>query len=67
MPWWTEPCTWYLPKDWIEDQVRRQQAKIPEDIAFATKPQLAQTLLARAFAAGIPHRWIMDNWRCHLW
>src|SRR5436305_11100850 len=37
----TVPLGWalYLPDDWCEDQ-RRRRAKIPEEVAFKTKPEL---------------------------
>src|ERR1700748_1757204 len=40
----------YLPEDWANDPVRRHKAKIPEEIAFQTKPQIAleQIKAARA-------------------
>jgi SRSO17 transposase len=63
----------YLPKDWIADAARRREAKIPEHLTFATKPQLARTLLERAFAAQIPHQWITgdsiygDDWTLRQW
>ena len=44
----------YLPQEWTDDRERCRQAGIPEDRRFATKPQLAQQMLARAFAAGVP-------------
>ncbi len=31
---------------------------MPEDLGFATKPQLAADLLARVRAAGLPSRWV---------
>lgn len=48
----------YLPKVWVADQERRTEAGIPEDVAFATKGALAQAMLARAFAAGVPAQWV---------
>ncbi len=51
----------YLPKEWITDRRRRQKAHIPDDIAFATKPQLARTMLERVLVAHLPHRWITGD------
>ena len=43
----------YLPKEWTDDRARCQEAAVPEEVTFATKPQLAQRMLQRAFEAGI--------------
>lgn len=48
----------YLPEPWVQDQARRREADIPEMITFATKPALAQVMLARAFTAGVPAAWV---------
>ena len=48
----------YLPKAWAEDRPRRRVAGIPEEVAFATKPELARTMLRRALKAGVPARWV---------
>ncbi len=48
----------YLPKDWAEDESRRREAKVPELVTFSTKPQLAQEMLRRALAAGVPAQWV---------
>lgn len=47
----------YVPKEWAHDRERCRQAGIPADRPFATKPQLARQMLARAFAAGVPAKW----------
>src|SRR5436190_16588222 len=31
----------YLPKSWTNDQERCREADVPEEVVFATKPQLA--------------------------
>ncbi len=44
----------YLPQDWAADAVRRKAAKVPEDVTFKTKPELALDQLRAACAAGVP-------------
>jgi SRSO17 transposase len=51
----------YLPAAWTQDRERCRQAGIPEDRGFATKPQLARQILARAFAAGVPATWVTGD------
>src|SRR5436305_162813 len=48
----------YLPRSWTSDPDRCVAAGVPADVAFATKPALAQTMLARALDAGVPARWV---------
>ena len=51
----------YLPKVWAEDWPRRRAAGVPDEIRFATKGELAQTMLARAFAAQVPAAWVTGD------
>lgn len=51
----------YLPQEWIADLPRRQEAGIPDDVAFATKPELAQRMLARLAQAGLPAAWVAGD------
>jgi len=51
----------YLPQDWAEDGARRATAGIPRAVSFATKPQLAQRMMARAIAAGVPFAWVVGD------
>jgi SRSO17 transposase len=44
----------YLPESWTEDPARRKEAKIPDDIVFRTKPELALVMIDRALADGVP-------------
>src|SRR5436305_4227489 len=48
----------YLPASWTDDRERCRAAGIPDDVAFATKPALAQAMLARALGAGVPAAWV---------
>ena len=47
----------YLPKEWTNDEARCKGAGMPAERLFATKPQLAQQMLQRAFDAGVPAAW----------
>jgi SRSO17 transposase len=38
----------YLPVSWTEDASRRREARIPADVVFKTKPELALDLIQRA-------------------
>jgi len=44
----------YLPKDWAGDAERRKAAGVPENIIFATKPEIALEQMRQAIVAGIP-------------
>ena len=51
----------YLPQEWARDSARRGAAGVPPAVSFATKPELAQQMLARAFAAGVPAAWVSGD------
>ena len=51
----------YLPQEWAQDPERRGEAGVPPAVSFATKPELAQQMLARAFAAGVPAAWVRGD------
>jgi SRSO17 transposase len=51
----------YLPQEWTDDMARCERAGIPPERAFATKPQLAQQMLQRAFDASVPAAWVAGD------
>ena len=51
----------YLPKEWAEAPARRKAAGIPQQVAFATKPELARRMIARAIAADVPFAWVLGD------
>ena len=51
----------YLPKSWTDDPARLNATYVPSSVAFATKPQLAAAMIARAIAAAVPFRWVAGD------
>jgi SRSO17 transposase len=51
----------YLPKEWADDAARREAARVPEEVAFATKPQLGQAMLEAAWERGVPMEWVTGD------
>lgn len=51
----------YLPKSWTDNRKRRKEAKIPDDIVFRTKPELALVMLRRAVADGLPRGIVLGD------
>lgn len=50
------PVAWqlYLPEDWASDTERRAKTGVPQEVRFATKPQIALQQLSALLAAGAP-------------
>ncbi len=51
----------YLPKEWAEDRTRREEAGVPEEVVFHTKPQLAKAMIQRALEVGVPASWVTGD------
>ena len=52
----------YLPQAWIDDRERCRAAGIGDEVGFATKVEMARSMLTRAFAAGVAAGWVtMDE------
>ena len=48
----------YLPKSWTSDSERCRSVGVPDEMQFATKPQLAKKMLERTFNANVPAAWV---------
>lgn len=44
----------YLPDAWTDDSARRKEARIPDEIQFLTKTELALRMIQRACDSGVP-------------
>jgi SRSO17 transposase len=44
----------YLPEGWLTDAHRRREARIPDEVEFKTKPELALEMIHKAVVDGVP-------------
>jgi hypothetical protein len=51
---WPVSAQLFLPESWTQDDERRKQARVPEEISQHTKPEIALGLLDRARLWGVP-------------
>jgi SRSO17 transposase len=51
----------YLPEEWSTDRLRCREAGIPDEVEFATKGELAQRMLVRAFNSGVRADWVVAD------
>lgn len=51
----------YLPKSWTRDPDRCRVADVPEEVSFATKPEMAARMLWRSLDAGLKVAWVTGD------
>src|SRR5712692_1069071 len=51
----------YLPRQWVEDRPRCQEAGIPDTVLFQTKCELAQHMMERVHQAHVPVTWVVAD------
>ena len=51
----------YLPECWANDSKRRKEARIPNEVGFKTKPQLALDMIHQALASQIPRGVVLGD------
>jgi len=51
----------YVPKSWTQDPERCRAAHVPEEVVFATKPELAVRMLWRTLDAGLTAVWVTGD------
>src|SRR3989440_12156014 len=58
---WPVAVRLYLPQEWTDDPERLRRARVPADVPFQTKPQIALALLDQARQWGVPHRGVVTD------
>ena len=48
----------YLPEEWCRDKPRRDEAGVPENIVFRTKPELGLEMIRTAAGQQVPFQWV---------
>ncbi len=50
----------FLPEDWADDEHRRDKCRVPKDVRFRTRHELALEML-RAHRKRLPHAWVTGD------
>jgi SRSO17 transposase len=50
----------YLPKDWVNDPVRREECHVPADVTYRKTWEMAHDLLRRS-GPDAPHKWVVGD------
>src|SRR5262249_5735166 len=58
---WPLTARLYLPEAWGTDRARRAKVRVPAEIAFQTKPELALALLDQARMWGVPFATVVTD------
>jgi SRSO17 transposase len=48
----------YIPQKWFDDKARCDEAGVPKDTEFQTKPRMAHEMIREATASGVPYMWV---------
>ena len=51
----------YLPEAWTKDTPRCRKAGVPETVSFATKTEIARTMIGTALDANVPCAWVLAD------
>jgi SRSO17 transposase len=50
----------YLPQDWVDDPLRRQECHVPAELTYRKTWEIAHDLLRRSGPA-MPHKWVVGD------
>jgi SRSO17 transposase len=51
----------FLPQGWVQDVPRRKEARVPEEVIYRTKPELALDMIVQAWLRGMPFGWVLGD------